>query len=101
MATRTRKVKTPTLDNRIERTLREGENVPHIQYNKDKVGGYELEVQDILAAPNAPGASLDENLSVGECALRLAHGTAITSASESGTSLAPPPPVLYGILIAP
>jgi hypothetical protein len=85
----------------IERTLREGGNAPHIEYNKDKIEGYKLEVQEILAALNAPGSPLDENLSVGECALRLVHGTAATSASGSGTSLAPPSSILYGILIAP
>ena len=61
----------------------------HVEYNKDKVEGHKLEIQQIFRTLNAPSSPLDKNLSEGECAPRLApidsHYTAGTSASESGT----------------
>ena len=86
----------------IERALR-GTNVPHVKYNKSKVEGYKLEIQQILRILNA---SFDENLArMGERPRHFApfgpHDTATTSVPESGTSPVPPSPAHYGMLIVP
>ena len=48
----------------IERTLRRGTSMPDIMYNKGKVEGYRLEIQDILGALNVLGSPSGENLGV-------------------------------------
>jgi len=40
--------------------------MPLIEYNKGKIEGYKLEVQEILNALNAPRSFLDDNLAVNE-----------------------------------
>ena len=90
----------------IEGTLRTGTDMPHIKYNKEEVEGHKLKIEVILgtlSAPSSPG--FDKNLRMGERAPHLApispHYAPTTSVSESGTSLAPPSPILYGMPIAP
>ena len=88
----------------IEQTLRRGADTPHIKYDKGKIEEHKLKIQEILGALNAPGSSLaDENLSMSARAPKLALSgpPVITSVIGDGTSLTPPSPVLYGILIAP
>jgi len=46
----------------IELTLRRGANLPRIEYGRNKVEEYKLEIQEILNVLNAPSSSLDENL---------------------------------------
>ena len=81
----------------IERTLREGEDTPHIKRNKSK--DYKLEIQAILVTLNAPSSN------TGERAPRLtpvsSPGTVTTSVSGNGMSSTLPSPTLYGMLIAP
>jgi len=62
--------------------------MPVIEYNKGKIEGYKLEIQEILNALNAPHSLLNGNLAVDERALLLApahshpRGTATTPVSE-------------------
>jgi hypothetical protein len=77
----------------IERTLRRGASAPHIEYNKGKVEEHKLKIQGILSTLGALSSPLDENFNVGGSVPHLVHvdphGTATTSVSEGGTSLAP------------
>jgi len=70
----------------IERTLGRGANVPHVKYNKGKVEGHKLEVQEILGTLNTPSSPLD---GAAKPDLQLSpvdpHGTATTSVAENGT----------------
>jgi hypothetical protein len=74
----------------IERTLRRGANIPHMEYDEGKVVEHKLEIQRLLSVLNAPNLPLDETLGAGERASR--HDPATTSASESGTPSSPPSP---------
>ena len=67
--------------------------MPDIMYNKGKVEGHRLEIQDILGALNVLGSPSGENLGV-HLAPTVPHDTATASASESRTSPAPPSPIL-------
>jgi len=58
--------------------------MPRVEYDKGKIEGHKLEIQEILSALNAPSSSLDENFSAGD---RAPHDTTTSSISESGTSL--------------
>lgn len=86
---------------KIERMLRRRANIPHAGYNKGEIEGYKLDIKVIVGTLNA---LLDENLTVNECGPHALpvdlHDAPMTSVS-SGTSSAPPSPVLYGVLIAP
>ena len=73
----------------IERTLRRGASTPHTGYNKDKVEGHRLEIQEILGTLNAPNSPSDGTPSVGEQVTNLAPVDLHTaSLCESGTPLA-------------
>jgi len=78
------------LTRELERTLRRGANSPQTKYNKEKVEGYKLEIQQILQALHAPR---NEN-SVAESVIPVAQGhsdsIATTPAAESGMSLPHP-----------
>jgi len=84
----------------IELTLRRGANLPRIEFGKDKVEEYKLEIQEMLSVLNVP-SSLDENLGVGERPPRLApvslQLTNKPSGSKSGTPSASP--FLCGVLM--
>jgi len=79
---------------KIELTLRRGAYLPCIEYRKDKVEEYKLEIQEMLNVLNAPSSPLDENLGVGERAPRSASVSLQLankpSGSKSGTPSAPP-----------
>ena len=89
----------------IERTLRGGADMPHIEYNKSKLEGYGLEIQKILATLNAPTSPLDENPDASEHVSHLApvspHSNTTALVLGSGTLLAPPSLILCGRLITP
>jgi len=79
--------------------------MPRAEYDKGKIEGHKLEIQEILSALNAASLPLDENPSVSNRAPHSApinpHDTATISISESGTSLAPPSSIVFGMLITP
>lgn len=73
-------------------------------HNKGKIEEHRPEIQEILCTLNAQSSSFDENLKVDGCAPPLSACThpqesATTSVAESGTYLAPPPPILCEIPI--
>ena len=71
---------------KIELTLRRGANLPHLEYGKDKVEEYKLEIQEILGVLTAMNSPL--NLGVGERYPRFAPADtqdAEASGSKSGT----------------
>ena len=61
-----------------------GTNSPHTNYDKEKVEGYKLEIQQILGTLNAPGTPPDES-SMAETT--DSADTPITSAVEYGMTL--------------
>ena len=70
-------------------------NIPRVKHNKGKAEGCKLKIHETPDTLNAPNAPTDRTLPIGS------RGTATTSISESGASLAPPPPILYRALIIP
>lgn len=72
----------------LERTLGREANVPHIKYNKGKVEGHKLGVQEILGTLNTPDSPLGGATKPG---LQLARvdpsKTATISVVENGTHL--------------
>ena len=84
----------------IERILRRGASTPHTGYDKGKVEGHRLEIQEILSTINAPSLSLSETPDVDGRATSLApiDTRPTTPLCESGMSSSP---ILYGISIAP
>ena len=74
----------------IERILRRGASTPHAGYNKEKVEGYKLGIQEVLGILNASNSPFDGTLNASEHSTSLApidsHHTATASVSESGTS---------------
>ena len=98
-----RKVTPPLPDNsrvanEIERTLGKGGNAANMQrikHNKGRDEPRRLKAQEIPNTLDAQSEPLDETPPVGS------RGTATTSMPESGTPLAPPLPILCGVLTAP
>ena len=88
----------------IELTLRKGTDIPNIKYNKEKVEGHKLKIQEILGTLDAQSSPFDKNPRVGERVPHIAsinpHGTVKTSVSEIGATLALSSPILYRIPIA-
>ena len=65
---------------------------PHSGYNKEKIEGYKLEIQQVLGILDTPSTPLDENSmikSISPAAQDLFDSTATTSVAESGTTRAP------------
>ena len=90
----------------IERTLRRWADAPHTEYNDKEVRSHKLEIQRILGVLTAPEFPPGGGPGVGEHPPNSApvdpHKTASPpTPSEDGMSLAPPLPILYGILIVP
>jgi len=59
-------------------------NLPYTNYNKEKVEGYKLEIQQILGALDVPRAPPDENITA---ETTDSVGTPITPAAEGGMAL--------------
>lgn len=63
--------------------------MPHVEYGKDRVEEYKMEIQEILSVLGAPSSPLDEDFGVGKHTPRLVavglQSTSRTSGSKSGT----------------